>query len=352
MIGISLGGALCALGGGAHASPVSDAAAQLSAGQSIKVATTLPASMMSPDGFNFLQWGSSGVWDPLRREVRYIGKRYSPYPYRWLVYNEASDSWSANRQLASGLSSAQSGHGYDHNTVDPTTGDHYFRSFGSTSIYVWNGAWSTLSMPSGSTDVAASISWVPGYGVVYTDSQRFQYYSGGTWRNINGGNANIADGSYHSISEYNAAANVLIYGAGESGSRLTKWDVQAGTYSVIATPPFNVGSSEAQGVIASAPDTDRFVAWRRSSSSWAVYDVSEDTWQSLPQSTGNGSSPQQGAPNLSSGDLGRAVIGIPISTYGVIMFIQYQEPNASVWLYKVTNTPVIKPSPPSALQAN
>lgn len=335
----------------ASASTLSTAADGLQPGESVMLNTALPGTMLSPDDADFLQWSSSGVWDPIRGEARFIGKRHSVFPMHFLVYDEATNTWSANRRMHPDLEDTQSGHGYDHNTGDPATGDHYFRTFGTHSIYRWNGStWSVINIPSGYVEVAASISWIPQLGLVYVDNSNFAYYNG-TWHDLNGG---VPGGmtSYHTSSEYNYVANVLIFGGGNDSSAMWKYDVSANRVSQIATPPFNLGSSSSQGVLIADPGSEAFIGWRKTSTQWTEYDVDANQWTSIPVSTGNGSVPARGTPNLdSSGGEAQATIGIPINTYGVIMYVQYRgdSRNAGVWLYKHSSS--VRPLSPTNLTA-
>lgn len=312
-------------------SVLSKAAARLARGQSLRMNTRLTGAMLSPDDADFIQWGSSGVWDPVRREVRYIGKRHSVFPHRFLVYNESSDTWSNNRSLPSALSNPNNGHGYDHNTVDPATGTHYYRQYNSHSIFRWNGSWSEIQLPSGTVDIAASISWIPGMGLVYVDKYKFVYFNGSSWNTV----ASPPAVNYHNVSEYNPSSDTLIYGGGNGVIAMWKMDPNGNT-SRIADPPFGQGASTSQTVLVSDPASDHFVTWQKGSTSWAQYDVSANQWSMLPKSSGDGSSPQSGTPNLGTDSTGVATIGIPISNYGVIMYIQYQgrSAGADVWLYK------------------
>jgi hypothetical protein len=336
--------------GTAHASPLSDAANSLQPGESVKVRTKLAGSVLTPDSENFIMWASSGVWDPVRHEVRFVGKRYSTFPFRFLVYQENSDSWSSNRAVPGPLSSPTYGHGYDHNTVDPATGTHYVRGYNSKTIYAWNGSWTALpDFPGSSIDVAASISWVPGLGVVYVDQNNFFAYDGSSWKSV----GTPPDSNYHSISEYNPTSQTLIYGGGNGVTAMWKLDANR-RIARIKDPPFGQGASEVQTVLVSDPASDQFITWQKRSTTWAAYDVGSDTWSTLSRSTGDGSTPSRGVPNLSSSDIGGATIGIPINTYGVIMFIQFAgaSNDADVWVYKHSpSVAVATPNPPTNVSA-
>jgi hypothetical protein len=335
--------------GSAHASPLSDAAASLQPGESVKVKTHLSGATLSPDGANFIMWASSGVWDPVRHEVRFVGKRYSLFRHRFLVYSENSDSWSSDRALPGELTCDCNGHGYDHNTIDPTTGTNYFRIYNSHTIWAWNGSWSTIPpIPDGSIDIAASISWVNGLGLVYVDKYKFVYYNGSSWQSLGTPPAV----NYHAVSEYNPTSQTLIYGGGNDVTAMWKMDANR-RVSRIKDPPFPQGASETQTVLVSDPASDAFISWKKRSTSWAAYDVGSDTWSTLTRASGDGSTPTRGAPALSTDDTAGAVIGIPISNYGVIMFVQFLgSGDAGVWVYKHSpSVALATPNPPTNVSA-
>jgi hypothetical protein len=331
----------------AQASTLSDAAASLDPGESVKLGGTIANSVLSPSGANFIMWASSGVWDPTRREARFVGKRYSLFPHNYLVYSENSNSWSSDRSLPGELTCNCNGHGYDHNAIDPTTGTSYYRVYNSRTIWAWNGSWNTLPQIPGSVDIAASISWVNGLGLVYVDKYNLVYYNGSSWQSL--GSAPAVN--YHNVSEYNPTSNTLIYGGGNGVSAMWKLDANRRVAS-IKSPPFPQGASETQTVLVSDPSSDQFISWQKRSTSWAAYDVGSDTWSTLQRSTGDGSSPSRGVPNLSTADVAGAVIGIPISTYGVIMFVQYTGSGGDAWLYKHSpSVAVATPNPPTNVSA-
>ena len=335
--------------GSAHASPLSDAAASLQPGESVKVKTHLSGGTLSPDGANFIMWASSGVWDPTRHEVRFVGKRYSLFRHRFLVYSENSDTWSSDRALPGELTCDCNGHGYDHNTIDPTTGTNYFRIYNSHTIWAWNGSWSTIPpIPDGSIDIAASISWVNGLGLVYVDKYKFVYYNGSSWQSLGTPPAV----NYHAVSEYNPTSQTLIYGGGNDVTAMWKMDANR-RVSRIKDPPFPQGASETQTVLVSDPASDSFISWKKRSTSFAAYDVGSDTWSTLARASGDGSTPARGAPALSTDDTAGAVIGIPISNYGVIMFVQFLgSGDAGVWVYKHSpSVALATPNPPTNVSA-
>lgn len=308
---------------------LSAAAATIGAGQCRKLSTTLLGSTLifGSEGANFIQWGVSAYYDPVRDEVGFIGKRDGTEAYHWLVYDEAGNSWSNSRALWS--SGTTLGHGYDQNTIDPATGDVYFRDWDNT-IRKYSGSWTSFSGPT-TTEVAGGLAWFPGVGLCYADGRGLQKYSDGSWSALQTRN----DGSYHDFAEYNSTANVLIFGGGNSSAYYKC--TSGGTVTSIASPPYTLGSAASgpHGLVVSDPNSDRLIAWNYGTD-WRQYDIGDDAWTTLTQSSGDGSSPQTGLPNLSAG-ASNSVVVCPVPDYGVILFIQYLGSGstpAGVWVYK------------------
>lgn len=302
-------------------------AATLAPGFCRRLTTHLTGADLTGDGDEFLKWGNTGWYDPGRKEIGWIGKRASPYPYKWLVYDEVSNSWTNSRSLWS--PDPAYGHGYDHSAFDPTTGTLYHRPYGSDVVHVWRGAWSSFS-GLGSAEVVGGLEWFPGVGLIYADGRSVQRYSGGLWTTIQ----SFGGDSYHDVAEYNAAANVVIFGGGNS-SPLRKLAANM-SVSLIANSPFAVGAGTGQGILVSDPSSARMIAFSRSGGGFTQYNILSNTWSSLPKSSGSGASPQAGAPAL-IGNAEMSAIAIEIPEYNVIMFIQYMGPGtteAPVWLYK------------------
>lgn len=308
------------------------AAASLSAGQCVKLSTSLLGNVLrfGSEGSNFIKWGSSAYYDPTRQEIGFIGKMEGSNPWHWLVYNEAANTWSNSRALWT--SANASGHGYDHNTIDPSTGTVYFRPYGSDTVQVWTGSWSTLSAFGSSAEIVGGLSWFPGVGLIYNDGKGEKRYSGGSWSVVR----SLGGDSYHDWSEYNSTANVLIFGGGNGSSH---YKMTAGlTVTSIATAPFGIGAGETgQGVATSDPRSDRIIARNSTSGAWAQYDISADSWTTLTQSSGSGASPQTGTPNLTINDQSNHAIACAVPEYGVLVYIQYMGSGstpANVWVYK------------------
>lgn len=305
-------------------------AASLAPGQSRKLPTVLNGHILvfGSELSNFIQWGSSGYYDPLRHEIGFIGKRDGPNQYHWLVYDEATNTWSNSRPVWD--TGQYYGHGYDHNTIDPETGTVYFRIYNESKVRVWNGSWSETPAWTQNTTIVGGLSWFPKIGLIYNDGAHLLRLTSTGWESL----AKFGGGSYQDMSEYNSTTNTLIFGSGND-SLLYKLTADL-KVSEVAPPPFNVGSGSGQGVCISDPASAQLIAYEKRSTNWAKYDIINDKWTALSQVVGDGSVPDNGTPKFSS-DPNHQAIGIPIPPYQVIMFVQYkgfEDTPAEVWLYK------------------
>lgn len=315
-------------------------AAYLAPNQSIYVYGEDDA-FVSTEGDTTLQWASSALWNEQLKKIRFIGKRQSTFPYHAFEYDAASNDMvqDGDWDVAAGLAVGQSGHGYDNNAIDPATGDIFFRTSGTT-YYIWDesgSSWSSNTFPQSVN--LGGVSWVPSLGWVWCESNNFKHSTNGTsWTDLNSDFCGWTDGGqYHAITEYNETADVLLVGAGNNSDVLYKWDVAGESLTTIATPPFNLGSAATQGTFTAVPDEDRFIGRDKDNgNAWTMYDVSENSWTTLTESTGDGSSPQTGTPNLSSFHNTIATPIDGISTPGITAWVHVSTTsgNVELWLYR------------------
>ncbi len=304
-------------------------AATLAPGQSRRLTTELPASVVhfNDEGADFIQWGSSAVYDPTRREVSFIGKRHSTYPYHWLLYDEDTNAWSNDRAVWS--SDVTFGHGYDHSTIDPQTGTLWHRPYNARVVYQWDGAWSELPSIDSSIASVGGLSWFPGVGLVYADNARIVRYHEGSWTQL----ANFGQNGSHDVLEYNSTAHVLLFGVGGTDNAALHKISASLQITPCAKPPIDIGAGAQQGLFTADPRSATAIAWGKGSGEWHEYDITKDSWRALSASTGDGAAPQDGLPPL-VGIYNWSAIAAPIPEYGVIMYIQRKGSEVEVWLYR------------------
>ena len=314
-------------------------AATLSPGQ-CRLFGTISQAVIQCGGENapMTKYGSSGVWDPIRGEVGFIGKRDSSgFPYHWLMYTASTNAWaSLTRAVFPGGSSNQNGHGYDHNACDPATGTRYHRPYDDSTVWYWDGSWASLTaLPAPTPTIAGFLTWFPGIGLIYGDRRTIRRHPGASnpgasWVTIEDLGGSILS-PYHGVGEYNPNTNTMVWGAGNTDNTLRMMNASQ-VISSVPTPPFNCGSSELQGLLCAFGNG--WAIWEKATSNWAYWEPGDLSWTPLTQSTGSGTSPQNGMPNLATDSAGRHSICIPIEDHDIAMFVQARGTNADVWIAK------------------
>lgn len=322
-------------------SALATAANQLGPGQSIKFAD-LPEALLEfgAENADFIKYGSSGVWDPVRKQARFIGRRQSNgFAYHGLVYTESSDEWANDFPLWS-TDTVPSGHGYDHNAINPANGHHFFRVYNSNEVYEEDGAgnWAQLPALLAGWQIAGGLTYVLGVGLLYNDRNTLQLLTDGAGAWVEIEDLGIDVQAYHTVSQYNPIAELMVFGAGNADKALKSMDLDQ-VLADIPTPAIELGSSEDQGVFTHDPNSDEFFGWQKATSSWQAWGPGDLSWRNLTQSSGNGSSPQNGPPNLDTSATGRPCIAIPIPAHdgmdhGVTMWIQSLGGAGHTWLYR------------------
>lgn len=328
-----------------------DAADSLQSGQSIKIATNNLASVVMPysTGTSIFSWGNTGVWDPLNNKAIYIGKQASnKYRYYRVEYNELTNTWNRDGSLHPDLTQNQFGHGYDGTAINPANGDIFFRKYGiDEQVYTYsNDFWSELPKAPGCSQVAETIEYWEGRGVVFSDVCGVRLFDGASWATIID-NSSVSSIGYHSIGEYQPQANVYVFGGGNDGpTRLYRVSSDNSCH-LLGTSPIGLGNAAAygQGILVHDPSSTHYIAWDRQST-WYQFDPVLDSWTQLNICGGSGITPCDGTPNYQ----GIQTIAVAIPEYGVMMFAGHHSDD--VWLYKHTDVrspPVEVPKTPENL---
>ena len=343
-------------GAAAQASALSDAAAALQPGQWKVLNKSGDASGFDMNliiscgddcGDVILDYADKGLWNPLTREMHFIGKGH----YRELKhisYGEATNKWvrEADPYWTCGApwsSCYAIGHGYEHTTINPATGDIYARLWDSTQVYKWTRAskvWSQLPAAPNLT-IALGIEYFPEMGgLVMAGNGEVHIYRESTkaWSKLGSG---LSMGMYHNVARYDPVNKVVLFGGGNNSNQLYKLDA-TGKVSAIAPAPTSVGINSS--VFTADPASGKYLLFGESGSFYE-YDVPGNKWGAL--STAN-------VPVFSS-DTNRIKwrVAVPISTYGVTAFLVSDggDSNTQVLLYRhasgqATTVDTTPPSPP------
>ena len=314
------------------ASELSQLAAQLEPGEWAELDTGLTASFLEtrPDS-NVLQYGDSGCWDPNSRQVFYLG---SPHyqPYKFIIYSEDSNSW---RTGPLPFSADTLIHGYDHNAIDPATGDVYFRKYANRNVYKYSvsgNSWTSIAPISSSAleyvQVAGGLEWYPELdGLVFVDGHEANHgdglarwsRSGNQWSRVPAAMNGINE--YHNFAEYNPVHHVMWLGGGSQGS----WKLSpTGVLTALGSAPVPLGVSDS--LIAADPSSGNYIV-SAENNTWWEFDIVNNSWSSITHSM----------PPMNYGaTLNLEAINIPISTHGVIMYVKYRGSSSppGVFIYR------------------
>jgi hypothetical protein len=308
-----------------------------------------------PSGGSVLEYMDRGSWNPINKTAMILGAAHSSNPgaaNAFAKFTDSTNTWSLLTDPSPTFDNAFGdaiGHGYNHNTVDTSTGDFYHRQYYSGKVMKFSQSsqtWSQCSVYNtggGVYQVAGALEYFPDrHSLVMLDGDW------GVWElSITGGNctggwveraSTIGGGmspqltgmsSYHNVSHYSALCQCIIMGG--DGTTLYKYD-KNGNFTVIATSPAEIGiPQQGSGSIFTVdPVGGGYLAWVGTGTAYQ-YDPQANTW-----STTGISSP------ILPGPEGRVTetVAIPISDYGVVMFVQVSSSAggpASVWLYKHTD---------------
>lgn len=310
------------------ADSLADIASRMSAGQWVQIATSGLTTSLFTDGANStLDYMDKGCYDPIHRKATFIGHAHYG-DQRWHEFDEASSRW-ANLpdppwDTGGSASPPFIGHGYQHNTVDPATGDLYYRQFDSSTIRWFRrspGSWTTTAVAP-NTSVAGGLEWLPSIGTL-GGLVLFLAPAVHLWDKANDAWTTVASGlgpsTFSSIALRSVPHDLVLVGGGDGSAGLWKIDA-TGRVTTCANCPIEFGIG--QTITTTDPATGELLVIRSDSVAYR-YSVGSDAWSPLSLS---------GAPRFGAVDAGSNIVAIPIPAYGVVMFLFGGA--AATWLYR------------------
>ena len=314
-------------------------ATSMAVGSWAPLATNFPNNsvqdfFLSPQGTDYdLDYADSGRWDPISGCLYFFGGGHEEIPV-FIRYCAATNTWN-DEPLPPWLdlndTVGSSEHGYDGNAMDVERRYHYFHSSFADGGRTWrynftNRVWTQL--PKDNAIVAQALEYFPGLGLLLLDAENREVLR------FNEGNqnweafaSNVLDINYHNYAEYSAVHNMMIFGGGNNSRKVWRINAQ-GTVQRVTDAPIEIhtidgdGGNFRGGLVTVDPVSGDFIHLNTNRQLY-VYEPDIDRW-STAGSTGM------------VNDVA-FIIGIPITSYGVIMYVQYSGggPGRSpVWLYK------------------
>lgn len=304
----------------------------------LKTSGLTPALLQVPTHvmvYNILEYQNSGVWDPTSHQVLFVGGPHENQG-RFITYDEATNAW--RQEPDPTPSYLLYNHTYDHNTINPATGELYFRPFNRPEIWAYKiaqKAWRKLTtIPQGDFNCCGSIQYFPdrdGILFVGTSEIEFYYVGRGRWTSPW---TTIKTGPYHATAEYSPVAKVLIFGGGSGVKTVYRMDAKGSIRQMGDSPvPLDSGG---HAIFTVDPVSGHFLLFGEDSTFYA-YDSETDRWTLQAQRPPFFDVGQYGAVSCS--------IAIPIDTYGVVMTVTYSPTQPRVFLYKHAAGPGTPASP-------
>ncbi len=333
---LSLLAGLVGWGPGVYATQLGDTAGQMDVGEwrllnqpsdgSGLTVALLQTCVSGSCSDNVLNYSHGGLWNPVSRELYVLGQGHLS-EFKFLAYRESANTWAEEPKPYWDCSFKQPcwGHGYDHSTVDPSTGDVYWRGYNSTAVYRWARAtksWTALPVAPNPT-IAGALEYFPEQGgLVLAGGGQVHLFdvARNSWRRLATG---LAMGPYHNVAQYDRVNKIVVFGGGNGSNQLYKIDAE-GSISPIAPAPINVGVTAS--LLTADPVSGKLLLFG-SAGGVFEYTSPSNSWVELSGTT---------VPMFGTGtNRIQFRIAVPISTHGVIGFIAFgQGVDARVYLYK------------------
>lgn len=303
------------------------------------------AGILEPcgDGSNIVEYADSASWDPISRQVLFVGSSHGNcYGSRFVAYRDAENMW-RSEPLPPGMPADGRGppiyfsHAYHHNTINPATGEAFFIEYGRRVVhrYDTNGTrtWtthSTIPLPRSVASCCRALKYFPEMGgLLYVDGVEgvwFYRNATGQWQQLantqlihNSALPQLAMGQYDNVAEHSPMHGVVIFGGGRGSGRVFHKIDKAGVITRMRDAPADVLVGSVYSLNSVDPASGRFLFFD-DDRSYHDYNVMTDTWSQIPGTH----------PLANSGYF--EVAEAPITTYGVNFFFDHN--SRKVHLYK------------------
>jgi len=322
----------------ALASPLSDAAASLSPGEWAEVATTGISSALASPGAsgNAVNFSDDIVWDPVTRQLLFVGGDHNACPV-FATFSEEANDW--QREPCPAWFGCDCGtvlngtamHGYDHSAINVATGEIFHRppyGYYRGDVYKYSidtGEWSRMpELRTSEYDRGFyGIDYFPGVGLfVYNHAVYLFDEETNAWTRAT--EELDADPRIHNWAEYNPVHNIMLFGNGVDGTDVFKMEASR-TVTKLGLAPVGLGIMDAV-VTVDPVSGDYLIFAGRTDPRFYVYDVTTDTWRlnevTVPMYNGR------------SSNAVNSVLATPVSNYGVNLFVTCEGADCRLTIYK------------------
>jgi hypothetical protein len=334
----------------AIASNLSTKAAQMTPGTFVELTSMTGwdnGGILNPPGCSggdvITQYANKAVWNPITRRFQFSGSPHMPCSgtnERAVYYDDATNTWGTLPTPPGSKNDPR--HSYDHNTINPATGELYYTYYNANNLVRLStdgGSWATLASRPGNSQCCRAQAWFPdmsgGRLIHYDGDWGIRAYNPATnsWTQLSRGNG--SDGTslpqlpaepYQVFAHYSPLCQCVVFGGGVGFYKLNS----NGTFTTLSKSgapsggQFRVGPGGTSIVTEPVTGVLLFV----NGSTMAEFNPSgTGSWRTLSVSV---------PAFFREGDsTSESLISAPISTYGVVMYVKHDDAGTGhVYLYK------------------
>src|SRR6267143_627837 len=347
----------------AMASNLSTKASQVTPGTFVELTSMTGwdnGGILNPPGCSggdvIAHFANKAVWNPITKRFQFSGSPHNPCSgtnERAVYYDDAANSWGTLPTPPGSTNDPR--HSYDHNTINPATGEHYYTYYGSNNLIGLStdgGSWTTLAPRSGNFQCCRAQAWFPDMGggrlIHYDGDWGLRAYNPATnsWAQLASGNGSDGSGlpqlpaePYEVFAHYSPLCQCVVFGGGVGFYKLNS----NGTFTTL-TKSGSPGGSFRIGPGGMSVVTEPVTGL-------LLFITGTTMWEFNPTGTGSWRTLSVSIPSFftTAGSTGESLISTPVSTYGVIMYIKHDDIGTGrVFLYKhAPSSPQTTPSVPS-----
>lgn len=324
------------IAGPSWASELGDLAASMSPGEWRELSTSGLSAAIDDNGSSqhILTFSQGGrTWNPATNEAYFIGGDHNGGNEHFIRYVAATNEWQSMPDPPWFPQGSTQNHSYNYNTID--TANQYF--YNKTRRYdIETGNWDSVADLPQALRANRAFEYFEGLGLVaFNNGEVYLLPDGATsWTDVA---SNLSWTGLHALGEYSQPLGAMILGGGDNSDSLYKLEADLSITSLPGTPLSELSTNSTSGILTHDPVSGDFLFVDGDHSFWK-YDL--QTWTSLPSL------------DFITNSYVDDCIFIPVSTYGVVILIEWIAPgNSKMWVYKHGEGGA-RSNPPGELIAN